>query len=116
MRGLCAARKNLTSQHRHFVRIRTMLRADPKAVKRRRAQKPGLPNKNSIAFCPCSEIVQCIIARNTLGHERIMRLHVCTQTLSSHIDIADLLQRSRSDIDDEFDAASDSPDGQRQDP
>jgi hypothetical protein len=46
-----------------FVRIRMMLRADPKAVKRRRARKPELPNKNSIAWRWCSQIVQHIVPR-----------------------------------------------------
>jgi hypothetical protein len=38
----------------HFVRIRTMLRARLKAVKRRRRRKLALPNKPSIAQHVCS--------------------------------------------------------------
>ena len=43
-----------------------MVSADKKPVKRRRARNPELPNKNSIAYRSCLQIVQRIMPRHVL--------------------------------------------------
>jgi len=59
----------------HFVRIRTMLLAPRKPVKRRRTPKTPLPNKP--AGCPASLFINR--AKVRCG---AVRLHVCIQTVS----------------------------------
>jgi hypothetical protein len=60
-----------------LVRIQTMLRAAPNAVKRRQRRKHRLPNKSS------SCLASLFINRATVFTQGKVRLHVCVQTVSS---------------------------------